>query len=1008
MTAGGSSGGTAGGAAMPGPVFTLTSPAAGVAVAGSMIELIGTVAQSVGREVTSATLDVGDGTARPLTITGTTWRVTVPLAQSVEETRSFTISALDASTQTTTSMISVTIDTLGPRTALTIPVSGAVVGAMAALQGTATDPANPLMLVTVDVGSGPQMASVAAGGSWQVTVSFPPNLDRVMRTATIRATDLLGNQSTQTAQVLVDTQGPTLALTSPASGTAIGAAATLSGTTNDSTGPVSGMTVDVGTGPQMVTVQANGTWSAMVTFPQNLDRVSRTITLRAQDSVGNVTQTTAPVLVDTQGPALAFTAPASMERLGNPRTQVVTGSVGDGSGVAEVQVNCADGVGNRTATVTSGSWSFSWMLPTTDNSSFVCTATAVDSLANATVVTRTFFVDTVGPVVTILNPAAGALLGGPAQPSVQVQANVTDASGSLGTVNLSLGSTTVPVTGSGGLFSNTFTLPVVDYQSVSVTVVALDAEGNTTSSSLSVTVDKVAPIVAFTAPSIGQTFNIASFPTGNDVQMTWTVTDGDPMAGTRNFNGSATATGSRSAAVPTSASDNAVVYSRTVDAVDRAGNVSSLASRSFTVDRVRPSVIGTSPAAESRMNDPRVSSVTFSEAMNTSVHGLTGSAGSWNAPQTQWTSSALAGGTVFNVAVNAIVTDLAGNAPAIFPAWRFHTAPVVPPSGLLAAPVQHFDAASDVDGQLFIGFHTAVGMSPLGFAFDGTNGSVVATGNALSLPGVLFTDIRVQVYSFVGPGLNVVTTMSLNGGSAAISRVYSTGMNGTLTGVGSGVPIITPPIEAADGSASTGVLIGQTYSRNPTSFSLAYEHDMVISSPRQWVALGYNGTNLVASHRRCGVDLGGNRNCIFDEGAMADSVPATVLRTVSGAVSNTGCVIYSYDSNSGRRARAFATSGSAVGNSTGASYSSVAAPGAGFSVANRTAGGHWGAWVSGGVVQISRTTNPATCTGASLSTNWTSVGTVDLGGSTYFRVVQLGAGVGVVYLLGTELRIAYP
>ena len=111
-----------------------------------MTELVGTVTQAFGREVTSATLDIGDGLARPLTITGTTWRVTVPLAPSLEETRSFTLSALDASTQTTTTMISVSIDTLGPRTALTVPASGTVVGAMAALQGTATDPASPLML----------------------------------------------------------------------------------------------------------------------------------------------------------------------------------------------------------------------------------------------------------------------------------------------------------------------------------------------------------------------------------------------------------------------------------------------------------------------------------------------------------------------------------------------------------------------------------------------------------------------------------------------------------------------------------------------------------------------------------------------------------------------------------------------------------------------------------------------------------------------------------------------
>jgi hypothetical protein len=367
---------------------------------------------------------------------------------------------------------------------------------------------------------------------------------------------------------------------------------------------------------------------------------------------------------------------------------------------------------------------------------------------------------------------------------------------------------------------------------------------------------------------------------------------------------------------------------------------------------------------------------------------------------------------VFTVAVSPFVTDLAGNAPASFPSWRFHTAPTIPVSGsLLATNVQFFDASHDVDGQPFIGL-TQAGQNPATtLSLIGTNGTF-ASANGLELPVATYSDVHVQVHSVIGASLSVERTRSVNGQGVLPNSIFanfrtSSVNDGAATDPG-GLPIVSPPVEATDGSNAVGLLIGQTYSRNPVSFSLAYFHAKVIPSVRQWVGFSYNGASLVASHRRCGVDLGGNRNCIFDEGAMADSVPATVLRTVSGAVSNTGCVIYSYDSNSGRRARAFATSASAVGNSTGASYSSVAAPGAGFSVANRTAGGHWGAWVSGSVVQISRTTNPATCTGASLSTNWTPVGTVDLGGSTHFRVVQLGAGVGVVYLLGTELRIAYP
>ncbi|MBE2248011.1 MAG: hypothetical protein IAE78_00595 [Myxococcus sp.] len=545
-------------------------------------------------------------------------------------------------------------------------------------------------------------------------------------------------------------------------------------------------------------------------------------------------------------------------------------------------------------------------------------------------------------------------------------------------------------------------------------MLATDAEGNSTSTNRSVTVDRVAPVVAFTAPSSGQTFNIASFPSGNDVQLAWTVTDGDPMAGTRSFNGAAVAATLRTTAVTTASTDNGVTYVRTVEGIDRAGNVSALASRSFTVDRVRPSVIGTSPNAESRMNEPRVTSVTFSEPMSTSVHGLTGAGGGvWNGAQTQWTSSALAGATVFNVAVNASAVDLAGNTASSLPSWRFHTAPVLPLNGsLVASNIQFFDAASDVDGQVFVAL-TQPGTAAVSTrTLDGTTGAFLADQNGLVLPAASYSNVHVQVHSTIGPGLTVLRTRSVNGEGVfpvfGAANVRTMSLNDAMAVDPGGLPIVSPPIEAADGDAATGQLVGVSYSRGLAPFALAYPYVKVIPGGKQWVALAYNGSSLVAAHRRCGNDLGGARSCVFDEGTIVDGVQPGVLRTVSGAVSLTGCVIYSYDSGSGRRARIFSTPSIVVGSSSGTSYSSAAAPGPGFSVAARTGGGHWGAWVSGSLVQVSRTTNPSTCTGASLSTNWTSEGTVDLGGSSNFRVVQLGARVAVVYQSGFDLRIAYP
>lgn len=1012
--AGGSAGGaTAGGsAAIPAPVFTLTTPAMGVAVAGPSFELRGSFTESMGREVVSANLDVGDGVARPVTLMNGAWRVTVPLPPGLEVSRTFTLTAQDVLAQATTVPFPVLVDTLGPRATLTAPTSGAVVGAMARLEGLVVDPATPIMSVTVDLGMGPQLASVAMNGAWQVDVSFPANLDRVQRPVTIGAVDALGNSSAQLVQVLVDTQGPALSLVSPSSTTAVGAQATLSGTAADSTGAVTAMTVDVGAGPLPVTVQPSGAWSLAVTFPPNLDRVNRTVTLRAQDALGNVTQTTAQVLVDTQGPALAFSSPAMNERLGVPRTQPLAGSVSDGSGVVGVTMDCADGLGSRATTVTGMGWAVSWPLPSADHVSFVCAATATDSLGNTRTVSRSFFVDTVAPALALQSPAVGALLGGPSQGSVSVTAALTDGSNLFGPGTATLGSSTVTAMVSASALSATVPLPLVDFQSLTLSVTVTDAEGNSATATRQVTVDRVAPVLSITAPTNGQTFNIASVGSGA-VTLSWTMSDGDPSAEQR-LEGVVQPAASRSAMVSTSPTDNGVVYTRTLSVTDRAGN-SATSTRSFSVDRVAPAIVATTPANGSRMVNPRTASVTFSEQMSTSTHALTGvGGGTWNGAQTTWTSNALGGATVYTAQLNANAVDLAGNPPAAAPSWVFHTAPVLPPSGtLLATNVRAFDAASDLDGTPFVGF-VQFGNAPAGTAtLNGVTGTFEPDQLGLSLPSATYQDVHVQVHSQVNASLALVRTRSINGTGTLpppanfTANVRRISIDDAPAADPTGVPVVSPPIEAADGTAAVGNTVGTTYVRFPLTVSLAAAPEKVIPGNAQWAGFSFNGS-LRVSHRQCGTDLSGSRTCGFTEGTIVDGVASTVLKTLSGAVSNTGCFIYAWDAATGRRARIFGAPATYVGGSLGLSFTSLAAPGPGFAVARRTAGGHYAAWETGAnSVQLSRTTTPTLCTSSSLTTNWTTIRNVTVPTGVPFRVIELGAEPAVIYLDNGDLRLVY-
>ncbi|MDP1922006.1 MAG: hypothetical protein Q8L14_37540 [Myxococcales bacterium] len=395
--AGGSAGGNqGGGVVIPPPAFMLTTPASGVAVGGATTELVGSLTFSVGREVTSATIDLGAGQTPPLTITGNIWRVTIPLPVSIEGDRTFTISALDSSGVTTTAMVTISIDTLGPRLQLTVPSATTAVGATTNLEGTATDPAMPLMAVTVDVGTGPQQATLGVAGAWQRMVSFPANLDRVMRTVTLSATDALGNVGTATAQVLVDTQGPTLAITTPASGVAVGSPTTLVGTASDPGGVVSNFTVDTGAGPTAVTV-TSGAWSRMATFAANLNRVQRPIVLRGEDPLGNVTQTTVQVLVDTQGPTLTITSPASGVAVTSPTT--LAGAASDPSGVVS-NFTVDTGSGPAAVTVSSGTWSrMATFAANLNRVQRPIVLRGEDPLGNVTQTTVQVLVDTQGPTL---------------------------------------------------------------------------------------------------------------------------------------------------------------------------------------------------------------------------------------------------------------------------------------------------------------------------------------------------------------------------------------------------------------------------------------------------------------------------------------------------------------------------------------------------------------------------------------------------------------------------------
>jgi len=317
--------------AIPAPVLTVVTPSATTPVGGATVELAGTLTFSAGREVTSSSIEYATGQTQPLMITGTAWRVTIPLPQGIEGTRSFTITTIDASTQSTTTTVQLTVDTLAPRLTLTSPMMSVAVGSTAMLSGTVND-ASPVPSLTVDVGAGPVTASIT-GTTWSAMVTFPSGIDRVNRPATISATDAATNVGSITPQLLVDTQGPAVSFMSPAASERLGVprTQTVTGSVTDGAG-LGAVTLNCadGAGPRMATV-SGATWTVSWPLP-TADNVSSTCTLAATDSLGNSAMATRAFFVDTVAPVVAITSPTANAILGGATTTVaVTATVTDGS-----------------------------------------------------------------------------------------------------------------------------------------------------------------------------------------------------------------------------------------------------------------------------------------------------------------------------------------------------------------------------------------------------------------------------------------------------------------------------------------------------------------------------------------------------------------------------------------------------------------------------------------------------------------------------------------------------
>jgi len=614
----------------------------------------------------------------------------------------------------------------------------------------------------------------------------------------------------------------------------------------------------------------------------------------------------------------------------------------------------------------------------------------------------------VPPTVSITAPAADAILGGPSQTTVTATATITGAT--TVTAHLGLG---VPVTathGAGNTWTAQLPLPNEDYSAETITFNATDAAGNPAQATRQVYVDRVAPTVAFTFPAGNQKFNAADLATTNNVTALFTVTDGDTQrTGEGSTNGTTWAAGT-TVTTTTSATDNPRSYTAYARGRDRAGNVGTVVTVAFSVDRVAPTVTQLLPADGTRNVEPRQATVTFSEPVQGAMASSDGlvvtptatGAGTWNGTHSTYTTPPLAPYTVYAATVPVNLADAYGNTLTAAPTVHFHTVAATPASGTVlftSVSGANFDAVSDPDGVPFIGRqalaspypYTATRFDPVTgqpetaafYSYPNPPSGFIARLGAWSTPQGDLSAQRVAGIAAHLPGMVALDFATYQVGSAA--QVTETARTAFIP---------TPPIVSGgvDGTGTIGTVVGLNYQRaGATALALAGAPQFVVAaSTTRWATLRQSGTTLTWEEYACDSFL--QWSCLATPFSVTTN--GSALDTASAAMSpRGGCFTVAFEGPAGRR---LAWQGPHVCDRFGCSPGAVTqqAASAGLRVAPFAANGQdalVGAWDTGTGIQVGVQT--------SCGAGFTPVGNpLVLPSLVGFRPMQIGNKPGLVYI----------
>lgn len=422
----------------PPPALSVTSVVPGLTNVAILV-VTGTVDAGATVTVTNTTTAVSGAAA----VAGTTWSYTVALAEGMN---SISVSAQKPMGSAAIAALGVTLDTAAPLLTVSALSDGSYAGSQIQnITGNVSDSSAVTVLIN-DV-----QADLVNG-----TFSVPVTLVNGSNPITVMASDAAGNVTRDSRNIFYDVTSPVIDIASPVDNSF----------TNSVNLQISGSIDET---PQIITVAGMpavvdygaGTWTANIDLVAGLN----TIEIIATDLAGNTSSLKRSVVLDTAKPILSISDPVQDIALNLPGVDMA-GTVDDSSTIALSYAL------NGTITpvpVVAGNFAFN--IAFINEGVYTVVITASDLAGNSTTAIRNIIYDVTPPVLTLDTvkwqaQSLGGKLGGTVEPGSTV--TVKDGTTAIGTVIVDGNKWSANLSG-------------ISYRQSKLSVVAVDAAGNSTS-----------------------------------------------------------------------------------------------------------------------------------------------------------------------------------------------------------------------------------------------------------------------------------------------------------------------------------------------------------------------------------------------------------------------------------------------------------------------------------------------------------------------------------------------